>query len=904
MSFSKKLLRAGTLPFVARRAKLALLLAFALGTGLFTYWEFAANTLYVDTLNCPGPGSGTLGDPYCTIQDAICNSTSAGGGDTISVAPGTYSEAIRLRPNIKLVSQGGPSVTTIDATGQPCSESTYCTKRTGSQCSVVTFGSGHSPATLIDGFTLTGGGGLEQNGEQVAGGGIFVFSSPTISNNIITNNELTSSLTKHYGAGIYVSLGQPIITGNTISGNRLIPPNGKSKTPSVAYGAGIYVGFFSSPSITDNLITNNTAGDRALSASVGSGGGVMIFPGQATLPDPVLSRNLIADNFSDNLGGGVHVIGAVGTEITASITNNVIVGNDSIRGGGVYTGYGATSFVNNTVTDNQATIGGGMFSSGVEVGLAVNMTNNIIEGNRMVGSGSTGGGVYTFNLIAGTAPIIDFNDLWGNEKNQVAGHETDGTVIGFNGNISDDPSFVDKAMRDFHLLDGNSPAVDVASQVPAPPVDFDNNGRGFDGNGTPDNPVFGDIDVGAFEFVPNCIPEPEICDGMDNNCDLITDEGFADTDNDAMADCVDPDDDNDGVLDGSDCATLDPTAWGVPGEALNLNVLEGSPTMITFDTQTIGPGTQYEMISGLASRVRETQSFVEDFCLGTDSGTGAFVDSRGLPPPDDAWFYMIRVVNGCGNSTLGGVERDVIRAADVCQAAIVDGDEDGSPVDLDCNDADPLNSPVNPEICDGLDNNCDSVTDDGNPGAGVLCGSTDVGTCSFGFTDCQAGSLLCLGEIIPGPEFCDGLDNDCDGIPDNNVIDTDMDGMDDCADLDDDNDLVDDVSDCAPLDNTAFAAPGLVTDLDILDTLPAQLTWTGQNLGTGTLYDIGSGQVGLLGLEPFTAGQCLASEFGSPATVSADPAPGEALYYLIKSRNACGIGSYGTATRNNIPACP
>ena len=54
----------------------------------------------------------------------------------------------------------------------------------------------------------------------------------------------------------------------------------------------------------------------------------------------------------------------------------------------------------------------------------------------------------------------------------------------------------------------------------------------------------------------------EVCDGIDNDLDGFTDEGFIDSDFDGLADCVDPDDDNDGfsdedeVLAGSD--PLDP----------------------------------------------------------------------------------------------------------------------------------------------------------------------------------------------------------------------------------------------------------------------------------------------------------------------------------------------------------
>ncbi|HKY31321.1 MAG TPA: hypothetical protein VJV23_02210, partial [Candidatus Polarisedimenticolia bacterium] len=63
-----------------------------------------AVTRYVDDATCPSAGNGTQASPYCRIQDAICASTS---GDMVSVAPGTYLEAIRMRPGVSVISQGG-----------------------------------------------------------------------------------------------------------------------------------------------------------------------------------------------------------------------------------------------------------------------------------------------------------------------------------------------------------------------------------------------------------------------------------------------------------------------------------------------------------------------------------------------------------------------------------------------------------------------------------------------------------------------------------------------------------------------------------------------------------------------------------------------------------------------------
>jgi len=42
----------------------------------------------------------------------------------------------------------------------------------------------------------------------------------------------------------------------------------------------------------------------------------------------------------------------------------------------------------------------------------------------------------------------------------------------------------------------------------------------------------------------------------------------------------------------------------------------------------------------------------------------------------------------------------------------------------------------------------------------------DIGECDFGDLICQAGGFTCVGYIGPKPEICDGKDNDCDGMVD------------------------------------------------------------------------------------------------------------------------------------------
>ncbi|AKT39761.1 MopE-related protein [Chondromyces crocatus] len=73
------------------------------------------------------------------------------------------------------------------------------------------------------------------------------------------------------------------------------------------------------------------------------------------------------------------------------------------------------------------------------------------------------------------------------------------------------------------------------------------------------------------------------------------------------------------------------------------------------------------------------------------------------------------------------------------------------------------------EVCDGVDNNCNGQIDEGNiPQVGLPCGS-DVGECVPGSLACAGGVLACVGNVGPSPEVCDGLDNNCNGQIDDGI---------------------------------------------------------------------------------------------------------------------------------------
>ena len=76
------------------------------------------------------------------------------------------------------------------------------------------------------------------------------------------------------------------------------------------------------------------------------------------------------------------------------------------------------------------------------------------------------------------------------------------------------------------------------------------------------------------------------------------------------------------------------------------------------------------------------------------------------------------------------------------------------------------------EICDNKDNDCDGIVDEDlhKTCYSGASGTAGKGPCKSGLSTCKAGKWgSCLGEILPGRETCNGKDDDCDGRVDDGV---------------------------------------------------------------------------------------------------------------------------------------
>ena len=232
-------------------------------------------------------------------------------------------------------------------------------------------------------------------------------------------------------------------------------------------------------------------------------------------------------------------------------------------------------------------------------------------------------------------------------------------------------------------------------------------------------------------------PQPEVCDGADNDCDGAVDEA-------PLADAPAPGQ-NGCWADAGNCCVFANLSWCPPAGA--------TCTGVGALTAPCNKGTL--ACEGGSWACKNPKGPVPEVCDGLDNNCNGTIDDN-----------VSQVGTACG-SDVGECSPGTL----ACTAGVLDCVGDVPPT---------------PEVCDGLDNDCDGTNDNGISVGGTCTvpydtslypGPRDNPPCQPGILQCDGmGGQVCFGGVGPSPEVCDGIDNDCDGTIDE--VGTAPDGID------------------------------------------------------------------------------------------------------------------------------
>jgi len=345
---------------------------------------------------------------------------------------------------------------------------------------------------------------------------------------------------------------------------------------------------------------------------------------------------------------------------------------------------------------------------------------------------------------------------------------------------------------------------------------------------------------GAEECVPDSEPQTEgppgnasCSDGLDNDCDALTDTSDPDcmampetacfdgldNDSDGLTDCADPD--CEGNTDGA-CDTGDPGICSAGTSTCSGGAEECVPDS---EPQTEGPSGDATCTDGLDNDCDALSDSEDPDCMiiaETECFDGMDNDSDGLSDCADSDCEG-SIDGACDTGDPGICSAGASTCSGGAEECVPDSEPqtEGPAGDTTCsdgldNDCDALSDSADPdctviaetECFDGLDNDSDGLFDCADPDCerseGGACNTGEPGICAVGTLICTSGQQVCVQDLQAEPESndsvnCDdGLDNDCDGLTDLedpecviegeadcfDGVDNDSDGLMDCSDPD------------------------------------------------------------------------------------------------------------------------
>ena len=270
-----------------------------------------------------------------------------------------------------------------------------------------------------------------------------------------------------------------------------------------------------------------------------------------------------------------------------------------------------------------------------------------------------------------------------------------------------------------------------------------------------------------------------------------------------------PDRDDDGINETEDCDDGDDTigvaeTWYYDGDRDGHGAIDGADTFCerpegyaeTGDDCDDANSTTYPGTDDICDTVDNDCDGIVDNGLAS---AAYYVDTDGDGYGDDATEFW-DCVQPVGAAAVGGdcndadgayhpgaPEEDCEDPNDYnCDGSVgyVDGDADGFAACAECDDADGAVNPEASEVCNGLDDNCNSLVDDADPDLDVSSATTVYADLDGdGYGDRGSPAAMCepgagwvadatdCDDLDPfvnlsATEACDGVDNDCDGATD------------------------------------------------------------------------------------------------------------------------------------------